>query len=472
MDTIHAALKLMRPGCFMASVDLKDAYYSIPISACENLLNQSNPTIREVARVIGLLVSSLPGVQFGELHYRHLERNKISALTINKGDYDALMSLSAKARSELHWWVINVNTAFKNIIQTNPDLTLTTDASNTGWGAMCEEQQTGGLWSAKEHSFQINYLEMKAVLFGLQSLCSDLTDKHIRIQSDNTTTVSYINAMGGIKSNDCNDMALQIWQWANSRNIWLSSCHIPGVTNVVADQESRNFDGSTEWSLNTKVFEDISNIWGPFQIDLFASRCNCLMPAENRIPRGNRSDTDPSLANPAMVHNIVTPSDRRTSPSPPIHQSTNTTSQWCSTPLTKATSPVGLQSLRQGFLQSNFSGKATEIILHSWSVGTQKQYQPYLRRWFEFCGEQQVSPYSPSVTSVLDFLVRLHEQGLTYTTLNTARSAISALTVSSDRTPIGSHPIVSRFMKGIYKCTPPMPRYQSTWDVQPVLSYL
>ena len=196
------------------------------------------------------------------------------------------------------------------------------------------------------------------------------------------------------------------------------------------------------------------------------------MPAENRIPRGNRSDTDPSLANPAMVHNVVTPSDRQTSPSPPNHQSTNTTSQRCSTPLAKATSPVGLQSLRQGFLQSNISGKATEIILHSWSVGTQKQYQPYLRRWFEFCVEQQASPYSPSVTTVLDFLVRLHEQGLTYTTLNTARSAISALTVSTDRTPIGSHPIVSRFMKGIYKCTPPMPRYQSTWDVQPVLSYL
>lgn len=27
MDTIHAALKLMWPGCFMASVDLKDSYY-------------------------------------------------------------------------------------------------------------------------------------------------------------------------------------------------------------------------------------------------------------------------------------------------------------------------------------------------------------------------------------------------------------------------------------------------------------
>ena len=32
MDTIQTALKLMRPGCFMASVDLKDAYYRrIPV---------------------------------------------------------------------------------------------------------------------------------------------------------------------------------------------------------------------------------------------------------------------------------------------------------------------------------------------------------------------------------------------------------------------------------------------------------
>ena len=32
MDTFRTALKLFRPGCFMASVDLKDAYYSIPIA--------------------------------------------------------------------------------------------------------------------------------------------------------------------------------------------------------------------------------------------------------------------------------------------------------------------------------------------------------------------------------------------------------------------------------------------------------
>ena len=32
MDTIQTALKLMRPRCLMASVDLKDAHYSVPIA--------------------------------------------------------------------------------------------------------------------------------------------------------------------------------------------------------------------------------------------------------------------------------------------------------------------------------------------------------------------------------------------------------------------------------------------------------
>ena len=32
MDTIWTAIRMMRPGCYMASIDLKDAYYSVPIN--------------------------------------------------------------------------------------------------------------------------------------------------------------------------------------------------------------------------------------------------------------------------------------------------------------------------------------------------------------------------------------------------------------------------------------------------------
>ena len=70
------------------------------------------------------------------------------------------------------------------------------------------------------------------------------------------------------------------------------------------------------------------------------------------------------------------------------------------------------------------------------------------------------------------FLVSLHEQGLSYTTINTARSALSAIILPTDNVNIGSHPIVSRFMKGIFKSNPPVPRYHTTWDVRKVLSYL
>ena len=111
-------------------------------------------------------------------------------------------------------------------------------------------------------------------MLGLKSLCSNIHTKHIRIQSDNTTTVAYVNAMGGVKSADCNDMAQQIWLWCMPRDIWLSACHIPGSANVDAENESRRFNSSAEWSLHSDVFADINEMWGPFQIDLFASRLN------------------------------------------------------------------------------------------------------------------------------------------------------------------------------------------------------
>ena len=32
MDTLGSVIQLMRPNCFMATIDLKDAYYSVPVT--------------------------------------------------------------------------------------------------------------------------------------------------------------------------------------------------------------------------------------------------------------------------------------------------------------------------------------------------------------------------------------------------------------------------------------------------------
>ena len=120
---------------------------------------------------------------------------------------------------------------------------------------------------------------MKAVMLGLQALCKDENSVHICLQSDNTTTVSYINSMGGIKSEICNAMALQIWEWCIARKIWISARHIPGSQNVQADKASPEFKDSVEWALNTEIFQDILTHWGPFDIDMFESRLNYKVDA-------------------------------------------------------------------------------------------------------------------------------------------------------------------------------------------------
>jgi len=103
-------------------------------SLCLEALNNEPHTIRFVARVIGKIVSSLPGVDFGRLHYRSLERDKIQALSLNNGDFEGLMYISSLAKEELKWWSENVMHVNGTIQHGPVSHVFQTDASDTGWG--------------------------------------------------------------------------------------------------------------------------------------------------------------------------------------------------------------------------------------------------------------------------------------------------------------------------------------------------
>ncbi len=57
--------------------------------SCANILGKPYLTIRELARIIGTLVALFPGVEFGPLYYRELEKCKSTALKLNKGNFEA-----------------------------------------------------------------------------------------------------------------------------------------------------------------------------------------------------------------------------------------------------------------------------------------------------------------------------------------------------------------------------------------------
>ena len=244
-------------------------------NACKQLVNTVLPSIRQVAQVLGLLTSSFPGVMYGPLHYRWIEIDKTQALKQCKGNFESPMYLSPEAISDLQWWIESIETAFNQIRHDTPKVTMTTDASKTGWGCTCQGTPTGGSWTADEAENYINYLETMAVLLGLRSFSDIISGKSITVLIDNTTAVACLNQMGTCHSTTINRLVVNIWEWCITHNIWLTASHIPGINNTAADAESRKTRRETEWSLNPIVFQKaIAAINFQPDIDLFASRLN------------------------------------------------------------------------------------------------------------------------------------------------------------------------------------------------------
>jgi hypothetical protein len=240
-----------------------------------NLLDLPSPTIREVAQVIGYMVSSLPAVQNGQCHYRTIEQDKIIALKNARGDFDSHMCLSASAVQDLHWWLLNLPNSFNFVVKPVVDITINSDASLSGWGGVSGEVATGGHWTPHEANHHINYLELLAAFFVLKSFHHTIIKKHVKIMIDNTTAVAVINNMGTCHSDPCNSIACAIWQFCERNNIWLTAAYIPGKLNNTADLESRNKNIDTEWMLNSQCLaQALASIPFSPQIDLFASRIN------------------------------------------------------------------------------------------------------------------------------------------------------------------------------------------------------
>jgi hypothetical protein len=60
------------------------------VSLCTNIINKKSTTIRQVAELIGLMVSSSQGMMYAPLFYKQLEIDKTIALDTAK----AIMKLS------------------------------------------------------------------------------------------------------------------------------------------------------------------------------------------------------------------------------------------------------------------------------------------------------------------------------------------------------------------------------------------
>ncbi|OXA40124.1 hypothetical protein Fcan01_25136 [Folsomia candida] len=188
MESIKTAMSLLSENCFMAVIDLKDAYHAIRIDdefqkflkfrwngfelnsksmqitlpvekrqkvlrKCSDILNNPNPTLLSLAELIGTLVAASPATRYGRA------------------------SLSQEAQDDIKWWIIHLDSEYHSLKSFKPTYEIFTDASLKGWGAVVNGVEARGNWTIADFmelgqgaQIHINTLELQAAFNGLKSL--------------------------------------------------------------------------------------------------------------------------------------------------------------------------------------------------------------------------------------------------------------------------------------------------------------
>ncbi|KAL0174633.1 hypothetical protein M9458_030601, partial [Cirrhinus mrigala] len=297
-------------------------------------------------------------------------------------------------------------------------------------------------------------------------------DRHVLVRTDNTAVVYYINHQGGLRSRPLYKLAHQILVWSQDKLLSLRAVHVPGHLNLRADVLSSQGPMPEEWMLHPEVVKQIWRVFGPAQVDLFATRENAQCPlcygtdvaeassvrlSPDRSAPGSSRESAPVLAGPSML----SMGDSRQEGSPltggGLHPS----------PLTGVVEALGVAPEGAHLLASSLSTEVVETIFQSRAPSTRKLYTWKWRLFTSWCGRHQQDPVNCPVGTVLEFLQDRLSAELTHSTLKVYVAAIAAYHAPLGGLSIGENPLVTRFLHGALRLRPPVRPRVPSWDCRP-----
>lgn len=74
------------------------------------------------------------------------------------------------------------------------------------------------------------------------------------------------------------ELVKEFWPFCQNRHVSLQAECLLGLTNAVADWNSRRLKDYSHWRQHPQVFKQIQALWGPLKVDIFASRLNTQLP--------------------------------------------------------------------------------------------------------------------------------------------------------------------------------------------------
>ena len=130
-------------------------------------LHQQQVLIRDITRFMGKASASARAIWQPLLHYRVLQciMNSVALMDPIPCNQDDQVRCQPEPHQGSQDGPVLVDFPKSGLSDDvspcalTPDITIKSDASNTGWRARQREAQTGGMWSKKESLNHINYLE-------------------------------------------------------------------------------------------------------------------------------------------------------------------------------------------------------------------------------------------------------------------------------------------------------------------------
>ena len=252
-------------------------------------------TMRDLLRFKGRAVSVKDGCAVAVLRTRATQRLILLCYQwdsqLGEVNYDATVDWQLVTREVLQewtWWVKWFPQWNGKLLHVPAPTTVTdSDAAGSIGGGMVfldgdvnEDVVAQWHWTRTEMFKSINFKELVSFPQGVKSLAKLLPHRFLdKIWLNNTDTcaLSYVVKQGG-RTEYLSRVSEDLWEWLLLQGTMALSLHKRGVDNGKADAASRWRGNRSEWQLNVNVFKMIDQLWGPHDVDLFASRTNTQLP--------------------------------------------------------------------------------------------------------------------------------------------------------------------------------------------------
>jgi len=230
------------------------------------LINKGGASARGIAKVTGSCIAMSRAIMPAKLMLRNVYR-----LLSHRESWDTHLELDQASVSDLQWWIQGLQGWDGRAISNRPPKhQMSTDASQTGWGAvLAGNKEASGHWDNQMSKQASNVREISAVLLGIMSFKDELKDSKVQILTDNVATAAYVNYQGGTAPT-LDRIARSIWTVAVQNRIEIQARYLAGSKNTHADRLSR-VNVAYEWELHSSIYRKLDRKWGPHTIDRFAS---------------------------------------------------------------------------------------------------------------------------------------------------------------------------------------------------------